>query len=135
IEDDPLKELAQLSIRMLVGVEDVGAVAAQQLGERRHQTPTVRARDAQHRRRIAGWPARRVVRAHFWRLMPGAGNDPRHSLTSAATAESSAASSGAATTRLIHAARSFISAGPRPRLVTEGVPMRIPEGSKGFRGS
>ena len=36
-------------------------------------------------------------------------------------------------TSAIHVAIFFISLAPMPRLVTAGVPMRMPLGSKGFR--
>src|SRR5579859_4237159 len=63
--------------------------------------------------------------------MPGAGNLAHMSFTSAAIAASPASSAGALVTRSIHAAMRCISAGPMPRLVTDGVPMRTPGGSNG----
>src|SRR4029453_5614199 len=67
--------------------------------------------------------------------IPGAGNFEHSSRTSPATFSWSPASAGALTTRSIHAAICFISGSFMPRLVTLGVPSRIPDGSNGLRGS
>ena len=66
--------------------------------------------------------------------MPGAGNFRVSSLTSPATAATTS-SLGLPTTRSIQAAICAISASPMPRLVTDGDPRRIPEGSNGLRVS
>ena len=67
--------------------------------------------------------------------MPGAGNFRVSSRTSPATAATTPSSLGLATTRSIQAAICAISASPMPRLVTDGDPRRIPEGSNGLRVS
>ncbi len=67
--------------------------------------------------------------------MPGAGNSLQNSATSALIARALASSAAAATARSIHAAILGISLSGMPRDVTDGVPMRIPLGSNGLRGS
>src|SRR5690349_24184937 len=67
--------------------------------------------------------------------IPGAGNRAQHSLTSAATRSTTFSSSGADTTRSMKPASACISDAPMPRDVTDGVPMRNPDGSNGLRGS
>ena len=47
VEADALEELAGYGIAVLVGVEDVGAVTVEHLGQRCDQPPTIRAGDQQ----------------------------------------------------------------------------------------
>jgi hypothetical protein len=69
--------------------------------------------------------------------MPGAGNWVASSATSAAIRSRVASSLAftAWTPSSIQRPISSISPGPTPRLVTEGVPSRMPEGLNGLRGS
>src|SRR5262249_49442201 len=63
---------------------------------------------------------------------PGAGNFAHSSRTSPAIRACSAASAGATTTASSHAAIWRISGSAMPRLVTDDVPSRIPDGSNGL---
>src|ERR1017187_6243165 len=76
----------------------------------------------------------KILMGSYGRRMPGAGNRLVTSSTSAKTL-AVVSSSGLPTTRSIHSAISFISASPMPRLVTDGVPRRMPDGSNGLRVS
>jgi len=100
-------------------------------GHRRSRSTTS---SAQRRRRVQRPDA---SRRRAYPRSPGAGNDAVSSFTSAKmrSIASSSDALAASTPSSIHRAMCFISSGPMPRLVTDGVPMRSPDGLAGGRGS
>ena len=75
----------------------------------------------------------RAVRRYY--SIPGTGNDRQNSAISCLTRPSTAVSSGARSTSRIQLPTVFISASFIPRVVSAAVPIRIPLGSRGLRGS